>query len=125
MPSLYEDSYMLDEISIKCCPCYNTFWKEIREKKIGNVKFDDVEKVKSIRKYFWEEKFLCHCCIDCCLKNIILSFSVSNLLEEVNNRKKGLCILKYKCDEMSLEEICDGCIVFVIINRKDDMLLTV
>ena len=52
MPSLYEDSYMLDEISIKCCPCYNTFWKEIREKKIRNVKFDDVEKVKSIRKYF-------------------------------------------------------------------------
>ena len=56
-----EQDYLIPfkDTSVKCCKCYVDYWKSMRENnsECPYFKFDySIEKVKSFRKYFQDEK---------------------------------------------------------------------
>ena len=50
------EEFILDPLTIICCPCYIVWWKEIYKNKSHEWKSTNIEKEKSIRKYFYAEK---------------------------------------------------------------------
>ena len=98
---------ILDFLTVICCPCYIAWWKEIKKVKDHSWKFTDIEKEKSVRKFFYAKNQLFHCCNTCLNGNIFLNpFTL-------NARKQGNCIMKRARGELSsLEEICDPCLLY-------------
>ena len=127
MNSKEEDCFIpFKSTSVKCCKCYVDYWKSLRERqsKESCFKHDySIEKVKSFRKYFCEDKTLFHFCIDC-FKSIMVSIPVSLLDFEMCFRQRGGCIAGILRGEETLENICDTCINFVIERfSKDDFII--
>ena len=72
-----------DLISIICCDCYEDYWKNLRKSEESFKELDySIEKKKTFRKFFSEEKTLFHCCVDC-FKKVFFNhrddFSVINV----------------------------------------------
>ena len=43
-----------DQLTIKCCKCYEFYWKKIKSSQSNDYKFDEsIEKNKSIRKFLF------------------------------------------------------------------------
>ena len=61
------------DTSVKTCKCYVNYWKSIRELEGSNMVQHDtsIEKVKTFRKYFPEEKLLLYYCIECFQKVLV------------------------------------------------------
>ena len=125
-----EQEYLIPfkDISIKCCKCYVDYWKSNRQKIkecSGTViKFDySIEKVKSYRKFFHEDKTLFHFCIDCFA--CIMASAPFPLVEfEIRFRRRGGCVANILMGNESLDNICNGCINFVIERfSKDDFII--
>ena len=123
--STTETLFVLERISVRTCCCYGSRWKDAKEKKEITFKFiDDFEKEKfynngCIKKFFLlDNKFYCSC-FDC-LIDTINSFASEDIFKEMINTKiKGMCVLKIKCQEMILKDLCTACLVFVMADNKN------
>ena len=56
MAAAYEKDDILDSLTVICCPCYIVWWKEIKKVKDHSWQFTDIEKEKSVRKFFYAKK---------------------------------------------------------------------
>ena len=107
--------------SVKCCKCYVDYWKSIRELKGSNtVRHDDsIEKVKTFRKYFSEDKTLLYFCINC-FQRVVVSIPLSVIVSEMRFRLRGGCVGYFLIGEKNCDEICDSCIMFVVERYTND-----
>ena len=95
-----EQDYLIPfkDTSVKCCKCYVDYWKLLREntKKDLHFKFDySIEKVKSFRKYFYDDKTLFHFCIDC-FGRIMTTVPFSLVEFAIRFRHRGGCNTSYR-----------------------------
>ena len=106
---------VFNEISVKSCKCYVDYWKSLRQLKGSNsVQHDDsIEKVKTFRKYFYEDKTLLHFCVDC-FQKVIVTIPLSAIVSEMRFRLRGGCIGYFLIGEKNYDEICDSCVMFVV-----------
>ena len=82
---------LFKDVSVKCCKCYVDYWKLLRinQDKKDYFMFDySIEKVKSFRKYYCDDKTLFHFCIKC-FDAILYSVPFSIVHFEINQRKRG------------------------------------
>ena len=124
-----EKEYLIPfkEICVKCCKCYVDYWKLLRkeQKQKDYFKFDySIEKVKSFRKYFSDERKLFHFCINC-FNVIMCSIPISVIKFEINHKKRGGCVASILLGNESVDMICNGYINFVIERFSNDSFLTV
>ena len=123
-----EQDYLIQfkDTSVKCCKCYVDYWKSLREntKESLYFKFDySIEKVKSFRKYFYDDKTLFHFCIDC-FSCVMSTVPISLVEFEIRFRRRGGCIANVLMGNESVENICNSCINFVIERfSKDDFII--
>ena len=121
-----DDLIPFKDTSVKCCKCYVDYWKLLREntKEYSYFKFDNsIKKVKSFRKYFYDDKTLFHFCIDCFSR--VMSTAPILLVEfEICFCRGGDCIANALMGNESVENICNSCINFVIDRfSKDDFII--
>ena len=91
------------------CSCYYHDWKKIKDNEDESWKFDEIEQgKKSLRKLFYQKKFVLHCCCSCFDKAIIMNPFVI----EDENAIAGYCIVKKILNAASIEDICSACIFF-------------
>ena len=78
------------DISVKTCKCYVDYWKSIRELKGSNMVQHDtsVEKVKTFRKYFPEEKLLLYYCIEC-FQKVLVTVPLYDIVSEMIFHLRG------------------------------------
>ena len=102
-------------ISVKCCKCYVDYWKSIRKLKGSNTVEHDssIEKVKTFRKYFPEDKLLLYFCTEC-FQRVLLTIPLNDVISEVLSRSRGMCVGYFIINEKSCDEICDACTMFVV-----------
>ena len=120
-----EDCFIpLKSTSVKCFKCYVDYWKSLKERSSTGSCFKhdySIEKVKSFRKYFCEDKTLFYFCIDC-FKSIMVSILISFVDFEMRFGQRGGCVAGILRGEETLENICNSCINFVIERfSKDDL----
>ena len=119
----------LDNFIVKSGQCYENYWRSIRESNEEVFQFDySIEKKKSFRKVFLENKALFHFCAGCLKKAIFnIQFIIVTFQEYYSgnnfNQFFVVCettciaqILKGKCN---IENICNGCIQFMLERFKD------
>ena len=98
-----------DKLTIKCCSCYESYWKKVKCQVIDH-KFDEsIEKNKSIRKFFIRENVLFHFCFPC-LKEVLIKKKIVVVKEWV------YAITKDK-DKSHAAEM--SCIADVLNHRND------
>ena len=119
----------LKDISVESCRCYVDYWrslrKQLKECSVSVIKFDySIEKVKSYRKFFHEDKTLFHFCIDC-FACIMASVPFPLLEFEIRFRCRRGCVANILTGNESLNNICNSFINFVIENFSGDYLKTV
>ena len=69
-----------DQLAIKCCKCYEFYWKKIKSSPPNDFKFDEsIEKNKSIRKFIILENVLFHYCFPC-LKEVLIKKNLLSLM---------------------------------------------
>ena len=130
MSCVEEHEYIIPfkDISIESCRCYVNQWRSLRKQLIecsGSViKFDySIEKVKSYRKFFHDDRTLFHFCIDC-FARIMRSVPFSLVEFEIRFRRRGGCIASVLLGNDPSENVCNSCINFVIDNfSKDDFII--
>ena len=117
-----------DNFSVKSCQCYENYWRTIRESNEEVFQFDySIEKKKRFRKIFLENMTLFHFCAEGLKKAIFnIQFIIVTFQEYYsgNNFNKFLVvdntciaqILKGKCN---IENICNGCIQFMLERFRD------
>ena len=106
---------VFNEISVKSCKCYVDYWKSLRQLKGSNlVQHDDsIEKVKTFRKYFPEDKTLLYFCINC-FERVMVTIPLFAIVSEMRFRSRGGCVGYFLIGEKNCDEICDSCIMFVV-----------
>ena len=116
------------DISVESCRCYVDYWrslrKQLKECSGSVIKFDySIEKVKSYRKFFHDDRTLFHFCIDCFVR-IMKSVPFSLAEFEIRFRRRGGCIASVLLGNDPPENVCNSCINFVIDNfSKDDFII--
>ena len=122
MNSKEQDCFIpFKDISVKCCKCYADYWKSLRQRQLKESCFKhdySIEKVKTFRKFFCEDKALFHFCIDC-FKSVMVTIPISLVDFEMCFRFRGGCIADVLRGEKMLENICNSCINFVIFKFTD------
>ena len=103
-----------NDISVKCCKCYVDYWKSIRELKGKNMIQHDssIEKIKTFRKYFPEDKLLLYFCIEC-FQRVLVTIPLRDVVSEMRFRSRGGCIGYFLINEKMCDEMCGACIMFV------------
>ena len=119
----------LKDISVESCRCYVDYWrslrKQLKECSVSVIKFDySIEKVKSYRKFFHDDRTLFHFCIDC-FARIMRSVPFSLVEFEIRFRRGGGCIASVLLGNDLPENVCNSCINFVIDNFSKDDFITV
>ena len=121
-----------DLISIICCVCYEDYWKNLRKSKESVKEFDySIERKKTFRKFFSEEKTLFHSCVDC-FKKVVFNhqddFSVMNVGDyfwfgQYNKHWTS----QYSClgdiiegKSVDIGKTCGVCVGKVLMNFKSD-----
>ena len=104
-----------NEISVKSCKCYVDYWKSLRQLRGSNsVQHDDsIEKVKTCRKYFPEDKTLLYFCVKC-FQRVMVTIPLSAVVSEIRFRSRGGCVGLFLIGEKNYDDICDSCIMFVV-----------
>ena len=112
-----------NDISVKCCKCYVDYWKSIRKLKGSNTVEHDssIEKVKTFRKYFPEDKLLLYFCIEC-FQRVLVSIPLSDVVSEMLHRSRGGCVGYFLINEKFCDEICDTCIMFIVEKFGNDFV---
>ena len=112
-----------DQLIIKCCKCYELYWKEIKSSPSNDYKFNEsIEKNKSIRKLFIRENVLFHYCLPC-LKEVLIKkivvvddfvwFFIKDVSESY--AAAGSCIADVLNEKKDIESICFGCVNFMLL----------
>ena len=103
-----------NDISVKTCKCYVDYWKSVRETKGPKTIYHDksIEKVKTFRKFFPEEKLLLYYCVDC-FQKVLVDIPYYDIISEMHFRLRGGCIGYFAINEKFCDEICDSCVMFV------------
>ena len=119
----------LKDISVESCRSYVDYWrslrKQLKECSVSVIKFDySIEKVKSYRKFFHDDRTLFHFCIDC-FARIMRSVPFSLVEFEIRFRRRGGCIASVLLGNDPSENVCNSCINFVIDNFSKDDFITV
>lgn len=122
---------IFNETTIKCCKCYEEYWRKKRDssssdkERVNVFTFDySIEKVKSFRKYFEEDRILFHFCINC-LQYIMLSIPLPILEFEAKERIRGGCIVKFLAGSITVNEVCNGCFTFAIHQFSNDSCISI
>ena len=112
-----------NDISVKCCKCYVNYWKSIRELKGSNTVQHDssIEKVKTFRKYFPEDKLLLYFCIEC-FQKVLVTIPLYDIISEMQHRLRGGCVGYFMINERLCDEICDSCIMFIVEKFNNDFV---
>ena len=107
--------FPFNEISVKCCKCYVDYWKSLRELKRSNTvqHNDSIEKVKTFRKHFPEDKTLLYFCIKC-FQKVMVTIPLSVIVSEMRFHSRGGSVGYFLIGEKNCDEICDSCITFVV-----------
>ena len=113
-----------DQLTIKCCKCYEFYWKKIKSNQSNDYKFEDsIEKNKSIRIFFILENMLFHYCFPC-LKEVLIKkeIVVVNdfvwfLIKDISKSYAavGSCIADVLNEKKDIESICFGCVNFMLL----------
>ena len=113
-----------DQLTIKCCKCYELYWKGIKSSPSNDYKFDEsIEKNKSVRKFFIRENVLFHYCFPG-LKEVLIKkkIVVINdltwfLIKDVSESHvaAGSCITDVLNEKKDIESICFGCVNFMLL----------
>ena len=126
-----ETNYRLqfDNFIVNCCQCYENYWRSTRESNEEVFLFDySIEKKKIFRKIFLENMSFFYFCAGCLKKAIFnIQFIIVTFQEYYSgnnfNQFFVVCettciaqILKGKCN---IEDICNGCIQFMLERFKD------
>ena len=113
-----------NDISVKTCKCYVDYWKSIRESKGSNMVQHDssIEKVKTFRKYFSENKLLLYYCIEC-FQRVLVNVSLSDVISEMQFRLRGGCVGYFLINERLCDEICDTCVMFIVERFNNDFVI--
>ena len=86
------------------------------------IKFDYlIEKVKSYRKFFHEDKTLFYFCNNC-FGCMMIAVQISLVEFEIRFRHRGGCVASILLGNQLLDNICDSCINFVIERFSNDDL---
>ena len=103
-----------NDISVKTCKCYVDYWKSVREiKGPKTIQHDkSIEKVKTFRKFFPEEKLLLYYCVEC-FQRVLVDIPFYDIISEMRFRLRGGCIGYFVINERFCDEICDSCVMFV------------
>ena len=114
-----------DQLTIKCCKCYELYWKGIKSTPLStDYKFDEsIEKNRSIRKFFIRENVLFHYCFPC-LKEVLIKkkivvvddfvwFFIKDVSE--SHAAAGSCIADVLNEKKDIESICFGCVNFMLL----------
>ena len=117
------------DITVASCRCYVDYWrslrKQLKEYSGSIIKFDySIEKVKSYRKFFHNDKTLFHFCINCFVR-IMRSLPFSLVEFEIRFRCRAGCIGSVLLGIDKPENVCNSCINFVIDNFSKDDFITV
>ena len=65
-----------DDLTIKCCQCYEDYWKKVRNLEKKEIYMDySIEKNKTVRQFIIDENLLIHYCYHC-LKKV---YSINNI----------------------------------------------
>ena len=112
-----------NDTSVKSCKCYVDYWKSIRELNGSNTVHHDssIEKVKTFRKYFPEDKLLLYFCVKC-FQKVVVTIPLSVIISEMRSRSRGGCVGYFLLGEKNCDEICDSCIMFVIERFSNDFI---
>ena len=124
-----EQDYLISfkDTTIKCCKCYVDYWKSLREKtkEYSYFKCDySIEKVKSFRKFFQEDKTLFHFCTDC-FGCVMIAVPISLVEFEIRFLRRGGSIANALMGSQSIENICNGCVNFIIERFSEDKFIIV
>ena len=117
------------DITVASCRCYVDYWrslrKQLKEYSGSIIKYDySIEKVKSYRKFFHNDKTLFHFCINCFVR-IMRSLPFSLVEFEIRFRCRAGCIGSVLLGIDKPENVCNSCINFVIDNFSKDDFTTV
>ena len=114
-----------DQLTIKCCKCYEFYWKGIKSTPLStDYKFDEsIEKNKSIRKFFIRENVLFHYCFPCLKevlikkKIVVVNDFVWFLIKDISksHAADGSCIADVLNEKKDIESICFGCVNFMLL----------
>ena len=118
-----------DELTIKCCKCYESYWKELKSAAgVYHVFNESIEKNKSIRRFFSEVKVLFHYCFPC-LKEVMIKKKIvvvkdSDLIKAKDVFKsivaESSCIAAVLNQTQDIETICSSCINFMLLRLEYD-----
>ena len=91
------EEFVLDfqNISVKCCKCYMNYWKSLRELRgLNKIDHDSsIEKVKTYRKYYPEDKELLHFCFCInCFKRVMFTIPMSVIIFEMRFHSRAGCV---------------------------------
>ena len=126
-----EQNYLIpfEHTIIKCCPCYEIYWKDLRKSNRSFFTLDySIEKRKTFQKFYCNERTLFHFCVKC-FKKVIFSNqflivqSREYFLEEAFNKflvSSGSCISGILKGKFDVENTCNGCVNFIIARFKAD-----
>ena len=120
-----EENYLVpfESTIIKCCKCYESYWKQLRKSKQSFFEFDySIERKKTFRKLFCTERTLFHFCVDCFKKvifsNQFLIVDPHEYFREGHFNKflvpHGICIAGILKGKFDVESTCNGCVNFII-----------
>ena len=121
------NSYLipLHNTKVRCCKCYQSYWKKVKESKNSLIDFDDsIEKVFSYRKYFGDAQTLNHFCKNC-LSDGMYRIPYEIVKFEAKVRGKMNCIWKFKSGEIPMTKCCCGCINFIVCNYGSCFLIEI
>ena len=116
MTDEYQGKIRTKSFKIITCSCYFFDWKKIKEEEDESWKSDDIEKGKKcFRKVFMSKWIQFHCCHACFEKAVILNPFV---LDE--DAQSGFCIVKKFLNALSIDEICNACLLFFMSNYENE-----
>ena len=113
-----------DQLTIKCCKCYELYWKGIKSSQSNDYKLDEsIEKNRSIRKFFIRANVLFHYCFPC-LKEVLIKKKIVAvndltwfLIKDISKSHAavGSCIADVLNEKKDIESICFGCVNFMLL----------
>ena len=125
MSKFYQQLLVIDDqLTIKCCRCYEFYWKKIKSSQSNDCKFDElIEKNKSICKFFICENVLFHFCFPCLKevlikkKIVVVNDFVWFLIKDISksHAADGSCIADVLNEKKDIESICFGCVNFMLL----------
>ena len=119
-----------DQLTIKCCKCYELYWKGIKSTPLStDYKFDEsIEKNRSIRKFFIRENVLFHHCFPCLMeilskkKIVVVEESVWYVTKKFDKSHidGNSCIADVLNEKRDMKSICNGCVNFMLLRLDCD-----